>query len=85
MVLKYFGIFYEFLLLSVVLLNIYQRKMPHTTAKRRAPLLWAIDLLIVYFLLILRSSKGLPEWVDYLLIALGIGVGMVMHKQFWPY
>lgn len=85
MVLKYFGIFYEFLLLSVVLLNIYQRKIPHTENKRRAPLLWAIDLLVVYFLLVLRSSKGFPEWIDYLLIALGLGVAIVMHKQFWPF
>lgn len=85
MVLYYFGKFYEFLLITVVLINIYQRKMVHSNAKRRAPLLWAIDLLVVYFLLILRSSKALPEWLDYAFIALGVAVALILNKHFWPY
>ncbi len=85
MVLDYFSRFYEFLLFIVIILNIFQRKLPHTEAKRRAPLFWAVDFLAVYFLLILRQSKALPEWLDYLFIVLGIAIGIVFHKKFLPF
>lgn len=85
MVLNYFSRFYDFLLFAVIILNIYQRKIPHTAAKRRATLLWAVDFLAVYFLLILRQSKSLPEWLDWAFIVLGIGIGIIFHKYFCPF
>ncbi len=85
MFLSIFSRFYEFLLLFVIFLNIYQRKLPHTDKKRKAPLWWAIDFLVVYFLMFFRLSKGLPEWIDYILFAIGLAVGIILRKYFWPY
>lgn len=82
---NFFSRFYEFFLFLVIILNIYQRKLPHTTAKRRAPLFWAVDFLAIYFLLILRASKAFPEWLDYVFIVLGLAIGIILHKYFWPF
>ena len=60
---------FTWLMLFVILLNINQRKYKSGNNKRRATLLIAFDILMLYLLLILRDHYKLPSFVDYILLA----------------
>lgn len=85
MILNCFSRIYEFLLFAIIILNIYQRKLMHTTKKRRALLFWAVDFLAIYLLLFVRTYKGWPDWLDWIIIALGISLFFIFRRQFFPF
>lgn len=85
MVRNFFYEFFSWIMLFVILLNISQRKIPHSDKKRKATLLIAVDFLIVYVLVILCSMFALPSWTEWICLALGIAVPAVFHRTFWPF
>lgn len=76
---------FTWLMLFVILLNINQRKYKSGGSKRRATLLIAFDILMLYLLLILRDHYKLPSFVDYILLAVSLIIPVVSRKYFWPF
>ena len=72
-------------MLFVILLNISQRKIPHSDGKRKATLLIAVDLLVIYVLVILCSIYSLPIWCEWASLILGLAVAIIFRKTFWPF
>lgn len=85
MVLTYFNKIYEFLLVAIIIINIYQRKIPHTNRKRTALLLWAMVLLALYIFLFVRAYRELPSWLDWISIAIATLVIIIFRKRFLPF
>ena len=73
------------MMLFIILLNISQRKFPHTDKKRKATILIAVDFLVVYTLIALVSIWKLPSWVGFIFPVLGIIAIIVFRKSFWPF
>ena len=85
MVLNFFAEFFTWIMLFVILLNISQRKIPHSENKRRATILLAVLFLAVYVMLVLRMQWNLPSWTEWLLIAALFAVIIIFRKVFWPF
>ena len=85
MVLNFFAEFFTWIMLFVILLNISQRKIPHSDGKRKASLLIAVDFLIIYVLVIMCSTFSLPGWTEWAALALGIAVIVIFRRTFWPF
>ncbi len=80
-----FNEFFSWIMLFVILLNISQRKIPHSDGKRKASLLIAVDFLIIYVLVIMCSTFSLPGWTEWAALALGIAVIVIFRRTFWPF
>ena len=85
MLLNVFQEFFTWVMLFIILLNISQRKFPHTEKKRKATILIAVDFLVVYTCIAMTSIWKLPEWVGWIFPVLGIAVIIIFRKQFWPF
>ena len=85
MLLNVFQEFFTWVMLFIILLNISQRKFPHTEKKRKATILIAVDFLVVYTCIAMTSIWKLPEWVGLIFPVLGIAVIIIFRKQFWPF
>ena len=85
MVRNFFYEFFSWIMLFVILLNISQRKIPHSDGKRKASLLIAVDFLIIYVLVIMCSTFSLPGWTEWAALALGIAVIVIFRRTFWPF
>ncbi len=85
MLLNVFQELFTWVMLFIILLNISQRKFPHTDKKRKATILIAVDFLVVYTLIALVSIWKLPSWVGFIFPVLGIIAIIVFRKSFWPF
>lgn len=85
MLLNVFQELFTWVMLFIILLNISQRKFPHTDKKRKATILFAVDFLVVYTLIALVSIWKLPSWVGFIFPVLGIIAIIVFRKSFWPF
>ena len=85
MVLGFFYDYFSWIMFLVIILNIQQRKYRHSMQKRRATLLLAVDWLCIYVLLIMRNSFALPEWTEWVCVAIGLLVIVIFNKIFWPF
>lgn len=85
MVLNFFAEFFTWIMLFVILLNISQRKIPHSDGKRKATLLLAVLFLAVYVVLVLRLQWNLLSWTEWIFIAILIAVIIIFRRIFWPF
>ncbi len=85
MILDLYSDFSYWALILILLLNISQRKIPHSDAKRRATLYLAIVLLCVHILLALRTQFALPAWLDWASLAAGLIFIIIFHRKLWPF
>lgn len=85
MVLNVFSKAFTWVMLFVIILNLSQRKIPHSAKKRRATLLWASDFLLLYILLIVRDYFKWPSWLEWVMVAITILPIAIFHKIFWPF
>ena len=85
MLLNFFYEFFTWIMLFVILLNISQRKIPHSDDKRKATLLIAVDFLVIYVLVVMCSSLSLPPWAEWVCLAIGLIIPVIFHRTFWPF
>ena len=85
MLLKFFNTYFSYIILLVFLLHISQRKFPHSAKKQTATLLWAGDLLLAYFLVIMIPGTSLPEWTEWFALVIAALIAIVMRKKFFPF
>ncbi len=85
MLLNIFEELFTWMMLFIILLNISQRKFPHTDKKRKATILIAVDFLVVYTFVALTSIWSLPAWLGWVFPVLGIAAIIIFRRQFWPF
>ncbi len=85
MILKILNKAFTWLMLFAIVLNINQRKYQRGDKKRRATLLIAFDIVMLYMLLILREHFALPSFIDWILLALAILIPVIFNKTFYPF
>ena len=76
---------FTWLMLFVILLNISQRKFPHSEKKRKATILIAVVFLVIYALVAMSAIWKLPPWLDFIYVAAGIAAIIIFRRTFWPF
>ncbi len=76
---------FDFLMLGIIVLNLAQRKLPHTDKKRRATLIQAAYLLVFYILLVVSDYYHAPSYVEWILLALFVIPPIIWRRVFFPF
>ncbi|MBQ0071341.1 MAG: NUDIX domain-containing protein [Spirochaetales bacterium] len=85
MILSFLTKYFDYVMIALIIGNLYLRKYPYGQRKRFALILWAIDVLGVYALLLLISQFSLPAYTEWIAVLLGLVVAGVLKRHFWPF
>ncbi|MBQ0071539.1 MAG: hypothetical protein KBS81_06755 [Spirochaetales bacterium] len=85
MILSFLTKYFDYAMIALIIGNLYLRKYPYGQRKRFALILWAIDILAVYALLLLISQFSLPAFLEWVAVAVGFGCALLLHMKFWPF
>ena len=85
MILELFNKAFTWIMLFIILINLSQRKIPRTVRKSRATLLIAVDLLVLYSLLLAISSWSLPSYLEWVAVIIAIITLIIFRRAVWPF
>lgn len=85
MVLNVFTKIFDFVMIALIIINLYFRRYKDGKNKRFASILIALIFLIVYVLLITIDYTHLPFWTEYIALTIGIALIAIFHKRTWPF
>lgn len=85
MLINFFSKNFPYIIIAIFMFHLSQRKYPHSAKKQRATLLWAADLILLYFMLTMIPAKGLPTWTEWIALLIAIAIAIVMRKKFFPF
>lgn len=85
MVLSFISKYFDVLMITFIIANLYMRKYPEGKKKRFAFILWAMDLLLVYALLLVVMQFQLPAFTEWVAVGIGVLLILIFHKHFWPF
>lgn len=83
--LKFIANQYMWLLVFILLINMQQRKIPHTEKKRIATIYIATLLLIFNILVVIILERDLSHQLGWVALLITLLLGFVLRKRAWPF
>jgi len=77
---------YLWLLVGILMVNLYQRRSPFNVDKKRLSTVYIACLAFLFeIFLILILAKSLPTWLIFPSLAIVILLGYILREKVWPY
>lgn len=83
--LKFIADQYMWLLVFILIVNMLQRKIPHTEKKRFATIYLATLLLIFNILIIVILERDLSHYLGFAALGITLIIGFILRKRAWPF
>lgn len=86
MILNYANYAFDYVMITVIILNLSMRKYKDAQKKRFSLIILAIAFLVFYvLLLVINQVEALPMWLEYADCALLVVALVLLRKKVWPW